>query len=54
MKMDKNGNPRYILNTFEENENGEYIEIKEIRTTSYNIDLKVDYYINKLLEGENV
>ena len=23
-KTDKNGNPRYILNIFEENENGEY------------------------------
>ena len=53
-KTDKNGNPKFILNIFEENENGEYIEIKEIRTTSYNIDLKLDYYINKLLEGENV
>ena len=37
-KMDRNGNPKYTLNIFKENENGEYFEIEELKVKSYNIN----------------
>ena len=46
---DKCGNPRYILNTFEENKSGEYVEaLEELKITSYNINEHINYLFNEL------
>ena len=50
-KMDRNGNPKYNLNIFQENENGEYFERAETKISSYNIKKDVEYILEQYVLG---
>ena len=49
--MDRNGNPKYNLNIFQENENGEYFERAETKISSYNVKKDVEYILEQYVLG---